>query len=148
MGLEIELDGHTYRIGKLDAIKQWHVFRRLIPVLGSFSGLFSIDQDVVRSTMLNQFLPVFKQLGAMSDLDTDFVLNTCLSVVTRKDTVVPDGWQRVMIQPGHLQFDDIEMVLMLQLTKYVVMENLSSFFTQAASADSPEAGQQPGHSSQ
>jgi hypothetical protein len=139
MNLEIEIDGFTYQIEKLNAIQQWHVFRRLIPLLSAFSGLANVDRDAVRSSMLNQLSPAFAQLSAMSDIDTDYVLNTCLSVVKRRDQAT-GGWQRVMVKPGMLQFDDVEMTTMLRLAVFVVVENLSPFFTQTASADLAGAG--------
>lgn len=138
MNLEIELEGFTYSIEKLNAIQQWHVFRRLIPLLSAFSGLANTDKDAVRSSMLSQLSPAFSQLQEMSDVDTDFILNTCLSVVKRRDHA-SGGWMRVMVKPGLIQFDDIEMSTMLRLTSFVIMENLSPFFIQTASEDLTEA---------
>lgn len=138
MSLEIEIEGSVYAVDKLNAIQQWHVFRRLIPLLSAFSGMANVNRDAVRTSMLSQLAPAFGQLTAMTDEDTNYILNTCLPAVKRKD-LVTGGWQRVMVKPGLIQFDDIEMTTMLRLTTMVIVENLSSFFIQTASEGSTEA---------
>ncbi len=136
--LEVELDGATYRVGRLNAFQQWHVFRRIVPLFGAFEG-FSEKQDEARASLLAHLMPLFEAARGMSDEDTNYVLNTCLSAVTVRDKVTK-GWSRLSQGGGLLMFE-ISMTVMLRLTMYVIMENLSDFFTRAASGDLPAAAE-------
>lgn len=131
--MEIELKGHIYQIGKLDAFKQWHVARRLMPLFGSMAEIGD------KASMLKTLAPALDALSLMSNDDTDFVLNTCLGVVRRKNPET-GGMFPVLGGKNVLMFEDIDMTVLLRLTTYVVTENLSDFFTQAASENNEAAG--------
>jgi len=129
--MEVELNGQTYRIDRLNTFDQWNVARRLMPVLGALSGIEDGD------TLTKMLMPAFKSLGGMSDEDSDFVLNKCLSVVKRKQEL--NGviaFANVLGAKNTMMFDDIDMFVMLRLAVFVVVENIGDFFTQAALDDS------------
>ena len=77
-------------------------------------------------------------LAGMSEEDTHAILFPCLAVVSRQHG---KGWTPVFSQ-GELMFEDIDLMVMLQLVGNVVEDNLGNFLPAApvsATAD-PSAG--------
>lgn len=129
--MEVELNGQTYRIDRMNVFDQWDVARRLMPVLGALTGIKDGD------SLSKMLMPAFQSLGSMSNEDSSFVLNKCLSVVKRRQVI--DGavaYANVLGGKNSLMFDDIDMFIMLRLATFVVVENIGDFFSQAALDDS------------
>lgn len=122
----IEVGGQQYRIGRLDAKKQFHVARRLAPLLAGLGG--ALQGESKGFTQL--VTPIAEALSKMSDEDTDYVIDTCLAVVQRQSN---NQWASVMVRNGGLMFQDIDMAQMLQLTVAVVQGNLGNFFPAGSS---------------
>lgn len=139
---EITVGEHTYSIGKLDALKQFHVARRLVPVLAAFtkigesSGAFEkrntedtptedgSEAEAPKRMSVGALLPIAEALSKMSDEETEYIIYTCLSVVQRQDS---GSLQRVMIQ-GKFVYEDIKMPDMIKLTSETIMANMGDFF--------------------
>jgi hypothetical protein len=119
--MEFEIKSQTYRAGKLSAFQQFHVSRRLAPLLASLGG--SLDE--MRADPLSLFAPIAQGIASLPDADADFVLNTCLGTVQRAQG---QAWARVMAPGGGLMFEDIGMPEMLQIVGRVLMENFADFF--------------------
>jgi hypothetical protein len=117
----VEISGQQYRIGRLDAKRQFHVARRLAPLLAGLGGALKGEAK----GFAEMVSPIAEALAKMSDEDTDYVLDTCLLVVQRQSG---QGWQSVMVKNGGLLFQDIDLPAMLQLTVAVIQQNLGSFF--------------------
>lgn len=114
--MEFEVNGQTYRAERLDAKKQFHVARRLTPVLSSLTG--ASDTEI--------FASIAEALAGMSDEQCDYIIDTCLGVCLRQQG---DKWVRVYNERAKaLQFDDIDLTAMLQIAQSVIQENLSGFF--------------------
>ena len=122
---EVEISGNTYRIGKIDARRQWHVVRRIAPALvGVISLVDAQDDDAVG--LINKIEPFLSALAKMSDDDSDYVLEICLSVVQRK--IDGDrGWSSVGT-PSSLMFEDIDLAGMMRIAFEAGSENLAGFF--------------------
>lgn len=120
---EFEIGGQNYRIGKLTPFQQFHVVRRLAPVL---SGMAMVKEegDVTFSQLL---VPIANAIAKMSDEDCDFILFTCLGVVQRQQQTAWAGVYRTGTQV--LMFDDIDLTSMMQIAVKVIQENLGSFFS-------------------
>lgn len=123
---EIEVGGNTYLIGTIDARKQFHVARRIAPVLialsSSLEGVASLD------TMEKMMSKAAEVVSKMPEDDVDYVLNACLTVARRKSG---DSWARVMTGTN-LQFADMGMDEMLRITVETIKENLGGFFLTVA----------------
>ncbi|WP_343724939.1 phage tail assembly chaperone [Herbaspirillum huttiense] len=130
---EIKIGDHTYRIGRLDARKQFHVARRLAPVLAGLSG----GAAKAGASLVAQLMPIADALSKMADEDVDYVLDSCLAVCQRAQ----QGGQfaAVTVPSGGLMFQDIDMAQMIQLTVAVIQGNMAGFFA-AAPADLPVGG--------
>lgn len=130
--MEFEIGGNTYRSGKMDTFKQFHVSRRLVPILGNVAvavgGEASFD-DLVQ--------PLMHGIASMTDADCDFILEACLKVVQRQQG---NAWSPVYAGTNQaLMFDDIDMSAMLQIAGKVIQDNLSGFFPGKGGAKSQEA---------
>ncbi len=126
---EVALNGHAYRVGRLAPMTQFHVARRLAPVLlqvvnvKDLAGAASAAKDDPTQALaaLGGLATALRQL---SDDDSEYIVNACLDVVTRQQG---ERWARVRATGG-LMFQDIDLNVMLSLTYEVVVDNLGSFF--------------------
>lgn len=129
---EFDYNGSTYRIGKLDAFKQFHVARRLAPVLASL-GL-GVERLKEMGGSFEELLgPISEVVSKMPEVDVDYILHACLHVTQRKQG---DKWARVWAQGGGLLFQDMDMQAMLRITVEVVKGNLGGFFAMLPGAPS------------
>lgn len=122
---DIEINGNLYRIGHMDARKQFHVSRRLAPLL---AGLGSALADK-KSDLAATFQPIAEALSKMSNEDMDYVLDNCLAVVSRQQG---NQFAPVMSRGGGMMFEDIDLPTMMQLAIAVIRENLGGFFSASA----------------
>ena len=117
----VEINGQSYRIGRLDAKKQFHVARRLAPLLAGLGGALKGEAK----GFAEMVSPIAEALAKMSDEDSDYVIDTCLAVVARQQG---SDWAGVMARNGGLMFQDIDLPAMLRLAVAVIQHNLGSFF--------------------
>ena len=122
---ELEVGGKRYRIGRLDAKKQFHVARRLGPILAGLGESAGKSAD----TLPAQIAPIAGALSKMSDEDVDYVLDACLGVCHRVESI---GQYAPVMARGGMMFSDIDMGQMVQLAVAVIQGNLRSFFPAAA----------------
>lgn len=126
----IEIAGHQYTVGKLDARRQFHVVRRLAPIL---AGLGEATVKALQNGKKPSFeviaQPIADKLAKMSNEDVDYVLTSCLSVCSR----LVNGEPALVQAPKTdlLMFPDITMEVMLKLMIAVIEENMGDFFTLA-----------------
>ena len=137
MSEPFEVAGFTYRAGKLDAIKQLHVVRRLSPLIGALQGLdlnaamamaVTPEEKAVQAEATLALLgPITEAVAAMSDADTEYVLGACLGVVQREQEAGL-GWASVWsVQAKKPMYDDIGLVQMMTIVAKVLMQNLGDF---------------------
>lgn len=129
---ELELAGTWYRTGKLDAFKQFHLFRKLMPLFSGMGETAATNLAVAANggdtsaSRWSALGPIANAVADMSQQDSEFIIKTCLAVCQRKNPV--GQWVRVTTQQGDLMFDDIDLQVMLQLSFAVIQDNLATFF--------------------
>jgi len=150
--MKIEIKGHAYVIGKLSAMKQFHVMRRLAGLLAAMAGAAQAgfakggapkekgkesaaspppspqvaNMMALLDGSLDSILePLADALAKMDDASAEFVIFSCLGVVERQQT--GGGFSKVAVN-GQLMFEDIDMATMLTLVAKVLQENLAGFF--------------------
>jgi hypothetical protein len=144
MPSEQEIGGLTYRIGKLNAKQQFHVARRLAPVIAELSAesnlvmeqmkqpnnsvsgfMAEAAQGDVSPAMVRLYTAISKAIRNLSDEDCDYVIRTCMSVVTRRSgELFQPVWNKQADQP---QFEDLSLPTLLMLTITVITDNLGGF---------------------
>ncbi|TDV39527.1 hypothetical protein C7405_101646 [Paraburkholderia caballeronis] len=131
MAAEIELGGHRYQIGRMSAMQQFHVSRRIAtvlpPLIRTYLDLQSSDIPLTKNLKLlaTSIEPVMDALSHMRDDEAEYVVGACLRVVERQHA---NGWARVWSTTQNVcMFDDIDMGAMLTLAGHVIVGNLGSF---------------------
>jgi Phage tail assembly chaperone protein, TAC len=147
---EFKIGEHTYRANKLNARQQFHVGRRIAPLIGQMfavgpviSGIAAARRateeeggenlddalDTARATEA-MLVPFTKALAGLSDADCDYVLDRCLGVVQRLSGANGAGaWGDVFnARANRIQYEDIDLMQMMQITAEVLMDNLGGFF--------------------
>lgn len=129
--MQTTIKGHVYSIGKMDAFKQFHVARRLAPLLFATStGLLArlrggemAGDDF--ASMVSAAEPMIQVISSMNDTDSQYILDSCLAVCQRRQDT---GFQRVQTDTGQFLFADIDLPVVLQLVAAVLKDNLGNFF--------------------
>lgn len=121
---EVKINGTRFQLGKLNAKDQFHVFRRVAPIMAGlgegFAKLPAGDMGDMSEGQLVQALgPLADVLADMDDAQCDYIINKCLHQVRMFNG---QTWAPVMVA-GQLMFDLIDMNLMLRLTIAMMQEN-------------------------
>lgn len=131
MTTTIKINEHEYRIGKINAIQQFHVSRRLAPLLGAMGVSLNRLAAGAKGT-IEDFAPVIapatEMLAKMTDEESNYIIFTCLGCVQR---VIDGRTQSVAaaLSSGSpaLMFEDMDMLVLIQLVVSVLKENLGPF---------------------
>jgi len=129
--IAVELNGQSYRTGKLDAMRQFHLSRRLAPIIPPLIPVFvklkagGLEQDMLG--FAGVLGPFADGLAAMSDETSEYIIGTCLSVVQRQNGKT---WANVWDAQGKVcMFDDMQLPDMVQLALRVIQDNLGPFIS-------------------
>jgi hypothetical protein len=128
--VEFEIAGQNYRAEKLDAMKQWHISRKIAPLIPAMLPAFlaikdlnNLEEDLPALATVLQ--PLAEGLASMSDESSEYLIATCLSVVQRQ---VGNTWGRVWDAPTKTTtFTDIDMGVMMKIVIQVIQDSLGSF---------------------
>lgn len=146
--MEFELNGVFYLVRKIDARAQFHIVRRLAPVMGELAGALRGKsvvipkdspeyKDAMAKAAMEVVPPIAEAIGKLSDSDADYVIFGLLKAVQRKQ---PNGlgYGPVCTDTMQLMYDDIDMPTMLKLAWKSLSFNMSGFFA-ALPSDLKEA---------
>ena len=123
-----QVGGIAYRAGKMNAIKQFHVMRRLLPVLAPMLSDLQAAASEPRGSIEAALPKIAEGIAALSDENAEFVLGQCLAVVQRQ-RAQGTGWDAIWnVGARRLMFEDIDLSAMLMIVAEVIGENLSGFF--------------------
>ena len=126
-----------FKLSKVDAFKQFHIVRRLAPILsdllpamGSIAKTAKSMDSLSESEKFDQFSkmagPVMDGLSKLSDADANYVLFGLLQSVEVKQMPV-GNWARLS-NGDALMFSDMELPVLLQAAGRAFAYNLSGFF--------------------
>lgn len=127
---EIPIKGATYRVGDLDAMGQFHVGRRVLPVLATMGiSVASLRKGLTidAADMAISLGPISEVVSRMDDAHVEYVIGSCLSVVQRKEG---KEWAPVATNGVQILYADIKMDVMLRLVWAVLQENLANFLSE------------------
>ena len=132
----VELGGVVYEIGKLDAMKQFHLARRIAPIMTALAGAAGNIGDFGKAKEGGQLFtsllgPVFEEISKKSDEEIDHIIFPCLAAVRRQ--IAGGGWAQVKVAGANkLMYEDMDATVIMRLTMEVIEANLASFFHFAA----------------
>ena len=133
----IPIGGHDYTIGRLNALDQLHVSRKIAPIVPNIMPILtevakgdlekviaSIETDenaelAGLEPLAKALEPFMEAIAKMPEEDVNYVIYKCLSVVKRNGSVVCRG--------ESIMFDDLDMNHLLPLTVAVIRTNLGNF---------------------
>lgn len=145
---DFELGADTFRIGKLNAFQQFHLSRKVAPIIPTLIPLFlklqTSGKEVKAASESTEgavgvLAPLSGDLGAMAEMlqpfadgiagmpdeTAEFILSTCLGVVQRKQGT---AWFPVWNASQNVcMFDDLDLGVMLKLSVRVITESLGPF---------------------
>lgn len=145
MALDIEIRGVKYRVGKLSAMKQLHVSRKIAPLMPAILPIMlklagtkkeeaagGSDDGGARGGLLDDMasLPQVLQpfadgLANLPDEHADYVIGECLAVVQRfQGNAWFSIWASAAKQPT---YDDIDLAVMIELSIKVIADSLGPF---------------------
>lgn len=139
---EFDLGADTFRIGKLNAFQQFHLSRKVAPMIPTLIPVFlklkgadkaaaaegaadaaPLSSDLGALAELMQ--PFAEGIAAMPDETAEFILSTCLGAVQRKQGT---AWFPVWSASQNVcMFDDIDLGVMMKLSFRVITESLGPF---------------------
>lgn len=134
---DFEIGTRKFKLGKLDAFKQFHIVRRMGPILSNLLPVIKSAQkgkkkdfeslsEAEKFDQIAQFAgPLMNGLAGLSDADADLVLFGLLSSVEMQQ--VQGNWAKVST-PSMLMIQDLELPVLLNIAGRAFMFNLSSFF--------------------
>ena len=133
----IPIGGHDYTIGRLNALDQLHVSRKIAPIIPNIMPILtevakgdlekviaSIETDenaelAGLEPLAKALEPLMEAIAKIPEEDVNYVIYKCLSVVKRNGSVVCRG--------ESIMFDDLDMNHLLPLTVAVIRTNLGNF---------------------
>lgn len=140
--MQITISNKNYTIGRLNALDQLHVSRKIAPIVPKLIPIISevakgglakvieaiesdedIELDKIDLTDLDglstALSPLMDAIAGMSEDDTNLVVHKCLSVVHREGAVLCRG--------ESIMFDDLDMMQILPIVLAVIRQNLGNF---------------------
>ncbi len=143
---DLNISGHDYKFDKIPALAQFHIVRRLAPIIGELLGAVDPKKfkdgkaDINQAEMIKVLVPITSALAKLSDEDANYVLFGLLKYITRKQ--IGGGWAKIATGET-LMFEDIDMKIMIQLSVKSFMVNLGGFISALPSASKEQAGIAP-----
>jgi len=134
--MDFSIDGIEYKAIKVDAVKQFHLARRLspfleaiIPLIGKVkAGAIAEGDDATFDALIEGYAPFAKMMADMPDEQADYILFGLLACIKQKQANGL-GWANVS-NGNALMFQNITVVQMLQMAYRALLENLADFFPQ------------------
>lgn len=130
-----------YEAGKLDARTQFHIARRLAPlvkglgeVVNSVGGVGEVIDAAKRGeirTVISKIdpfaiaQPLLDALASMKDEDADYIIDKCMSATRRRG--VGDAWGPIVSVNGLPMYPDMDYLVLTQIAYHVIQRNLVNF---------------------
>ena len=129
---DFEIGGRKFKLSKIDAFKQFHIVRRIAPLLSDLLptmkdvGKLKTSTEEEKLEQISKFItPIMNGLSKLSDDDANRVLFGLLGAVEVQQSA--GNWARVA-NDQMLMIQDIDLPVMLQIAGKAFMFNLSGFF--------------------
>lgn len=136
--------GKSFKVGKIDAFKQFHIVRRLGPILGDIipiaQKLKGLDKNSDELSEQDKFdkiaeliSPIMGGIAKLSDEDANLVLLGLCSAVELYQDAPLNCWAPIS-DGKHLRIQTLELPELLMVAGKAFAFNLTSFFRLAPQA--------------
>ena len=131
--IEFEIGGKNYRADKLPAMQQFHVSRKIAPLVPALIPVFvkvaamkgGIKDNLAAIAEVLQ--PFADGVASLPDADAEYIFATCLSVVRRRQG---EHWAPVWSSSANAtMFDDLDIGSMIPIVVRVIQANLGPFIS-------------------
>jgi hypothetical protein len=119
--IDVEVDGHKYRISKLLPLPQFHLSRRIAPLIISFA---SEKEAVGENESTNVMEKVAEKLSTLNDDEAEYIVFGLLAAVKRGDG---DGKVFHPVANDRTLMYDMSVATMLKLAYESGKYNLGNF---------------------
>lgn len=133
---DFEIGSYKFKLNKIDAIKQFHIVRRIGPILTELLPAmkdahkmknFQAQSEAEKFDQIAKFAgPFVNGLAKLSDADSELVLYGLLGSVEVQQA--PGNWAKIS-SGSMVMIQDLELPLLLQIAGRAFMFNLSGFFS-------------------
>lgn len=132
---DFKVGEREFKLKKLDAFKQFHIVRKVAPILVDLMPILGKikqvkDEELSESDKFEKFaelaMPLMTGLAKLSDEDSDKVLKGLLSVVEMKQEA---GNYAFIVNDGQIMFANLELPVLLAAAGHSFMFNMSGFFS-------------------
>lgn len=129
-----EINGVTYSASAIAPIKQFHIARKLAPVLASLAPMLKGLADISKDNALEKLGALnmdsmANALASMSDEDAEAVLCGLLAAVKRE--IAPGAGYAPMVVNGQIAYQDVTLPDLMKLAALSFKVNLAGFFNAA-----------------
>lgn len=160
--MEVVIGSDTYRTGRIDARKQFHLSRKLLPLVMSLGKGLAGNREVQSlldesgldsaavASKVSAGAPVEKKdaltiidvimsalapaSGVIAQMSEEDMDYVINTCLRVCERKVGNGWAPCMaVGSTKLMFDDMEMLVLIRLATAVVVENIGSFFLESQS---------------
>ena len=136
MSAEVTIGDRTYIIGKLSALDQFHVFRRVMPLMQPILNSIKKGMGFGPLTVLE----ISDDLAKIPDDQLNYVIYKCLDVVQVKTS---EGALIRLRVNGQSMFGEMDLPMMMQIMWAVLMENFRPFLSGLLGSPSTAEPQTP-----
>ncbi len=131
---DFKIGDKEFKLSKIDPFKQFHIVRRIAPILSDVIPILSQIKQVKDDQMseldkLAEFgrlaSPLMVGISKLSDEDSDKVLKGLLGAVEIKQE--QGNWARI-VQDSQIMFSNLDLPILLAAAGHSFMFNMSGFF--------------------
>lgn len=132
---DFKVGSYEFKLSKIDAFKQFHIVRRLSPILGDLAphmnAISKLSQKNGKSEaekfdeLAGLLKPILDGIAKLSDADANLVLFGLLSGVEIKQST---GHWAYVVRDSVLMFNDLDLPTLLAAAGKSLAYNLSGFF--------------------
>lgn len=132
--MQLELDGHTYRIDAMPAMVQFHVMRKIGPVLSTLTPVIEAmnelqlndDPDLDDLAVLSQAAqPLAYALASLPDDHATYIINSAMACVKRRDSRLwSAAWDEASASP---MYADMTPLVWLTLVFHIIKGQIQPF---------------------
>lgn len=131
---DFQIGARSFKLNKIDAFKQFHIVRRLAPIITDLIPILSQiknvkDEGLSQEEKLAEFgrmlSPLTMGLSKLSDEDSDKVLKGLLSAVEIKQD--QGNWSKIVVD-SQIMFTNLELPVLLMAAGRSFVFNMSGFF--------------------